>query len=214
MPNSSKRKQALVGWFCSNAGNSTNIQLQKFLFFYECFSKIDGDAYELEGLKGYRNGPVFSKTVGDIKYGENFKENCCAVFASDLSALNNQRAKLSEFLVKSFGNRLSEFTHMLNIWAVKRSEIEGGSQQVALNEADFSESDAAVFRDIEKAYPESYIDSVDILNRNGKAFIFFKADRDKMTNAVHEALDEAAADPELDSPVYIAFSKTGELLLD
>ncbi|MDR1531644.1 MAG: hypothetical protein LBS62_05585, partial [Clostridiales bacterium] len=68
MANSSERKQALVGWFYNNAGFSTNIRLQKFLFFYECFSKIDGDTYELEDLKGYKNGPVFSGVFGDIKH--------------------------------------------------------------------------------------------------------------------------------------------------
>jgi hypothetical protein len=214
MPNSSKRKQTLVGWCCSNADHYTNIQLQKILFFYECFSKIEGDAYELEGLKGYINGPVFSETFGDIRYEENFKNDCCAMFALNTDLVNDRRAKLSGFLAKSLGNKLSDFTHTLNIWAVKKSEIERGGHQVQLNAADFSDSDAAIFSEIERAYPESYIDSVDILTRNGKAFIFFKADRDKLTDMVYEALDEAADDSELDSPVYITFSEAGELLLD
>jgi hypothetical protein len=128
--------------------------------------------------------------------------------------VNEKRAKLSDFLVKSLGNKLSEFTYELNIWAVRRAEIESGSRQVPLDEQDFSEHDAAIFRDIEHAYPESYIDSVDTLNISGKAFVFFKTDAPRRTEAVIEALTEAAYDPEFDSPVYASFSETGELLLD
>jgi hypothetical protein len=53
MINSSIRKQALVGWFCNNTRIFSNMQLQKFLFFYECFSKIDGDIEDI--LKKYSN---------------------------------------------------------------------------------------------------------------------------------------------------------------
>jgi hypothetical protein len=214
MANSSNRKQALIGWSHNNAGINSNMQLQKFLFFYECFSKIDGDVYELEGLKGYRNGPVFSTVLGDIRYDEGFKAACGKLFPFQAGMVNEKRAKLSDFLAKSLGNKLSQFTHGLNIWAIRRAEIESGGRQVPLDEQDFSEHDAAIFRDIEHAYPESYIDSVDTLNISGKAFVFFKADKSRQTEAVMEALIEAAYDPAFDSPIYASFSETGELLLD
>jgi hypothetical protein len=214
MANSSERKQALIGWSYNNAGFFSNTQLQKFLFFYELFSKIDGDRYELDGLKGYKNGPVFSSVFGDVRYDETFRAECGKMFPTRASMVNEPRAKLSDFLVKSLGNRLSEFTHMLNIWAVKRTEIESGGRNIPLSEDDFTEHDAAVMRDIERAYPESYIDSVATHNISGKTFVFFKADADRITPAVYEALSEVAFDPDFDSPVYISFSETGELLLD
>ena len=215
MAYSSKRKQALVGWFYNNAEFApSNVQLHKFLFFYECFSKIDGDDYELEGLKGYRNGPVFGSVYADNTYGDNFKTSCRGAFPMLSHMVNNSRAKLSRFLVAILGNKLSEFTHMMNIWAVKQAEIERGCRHIPLNEDDLSEHDTAVLRDIERAYPKTYIDSVDVETIDGKAFIYFKADANRLTEEVYETLYEVASDPDFDSPIYITFNETGELLLD
>ncbi len=214
MANSSERKQALVGWSFNNAGFISNVQLQKFLFFYELFSKIDGDSYELDGLKGYKNGPVFSAVFGDMKYDEKFKADCGRQFQSRAYLVNEPRAKLADFLVKCLGNKLSEFTHEMNIWAAKRDEIESGERQVPLSEDDFTEKDAAVLQAIETAYPESYIDSVETCNVNGKTFVYSKADKKQLTDEVYDTLYEVSLDPEFDSPVYISFSETGELLLD
>jgi len=211
---SSKRKQALIGWSKNNAGYISNTQLQKFLFFYECFSKIDGDMYEMDGLKGYRDGPVFSSVFGDIKYDDKFKNKCGEFYLTCVDMVNEKRAKLSSFLVKTLGDRLSEFTHGLDIWSVKREEIEGGKQQVPLSEADFSEHDAAVFRDIEQAYPESYIDSVDAVYINGKMFVFYKSDENWITDAVMKSFNEVAYDSKFDSPVYASFDEIGRLALD
>ncbi|MCL2088225.1 MAG: hypothetical protein FWH14_01960 [Oscillospiraceae bacterium] len=214
MANASERKQALVGWANNNAGFNSGIQLQKFLFFYECFSKVDGDTYELDGLKGYKNGPVFSGVYGDNRYdAANHNPRCNAMYAYQVGVINEPRAKLSAFLVDCLGSKISDFTHKLNIWAAKEDEIKR-NPNVSLDEADFSEKDGSVFRNIERAYPESYIDSVNTLNLYGKTFIYFKNDKKRLTETVHNALNEAAHDPEFDSPVYITFGETGELLLD
>ena len=37
-----------------------HLKLQKFLFFYEIVSKIEGQEYELTNLIGYTDGSVFS----------------------------------------------------------------------------------------------------------------------------------------------------------
>lgn len=214
MTYSSERKRALVGWSFNNASSFTNVQLQKFLFFYELLSKIDGDSYELDGLKGYKNGPVFSTVFGDVKYDDNFKSDCGKQFQSRANLVNESRAKLAGFLVKCLGNKLSEFTHNMNIWAVKRDEIEKGERQVPLSEEDFTDNDAAALRAIETAYPESYIDSVETINISGKTFIYFKSDENRLSNNVYDILYEVALDSEFDSPVYISFSEEGELLLD
>ena len=214
MSSSSTRKQALVGWANNYADFTSNVQHQKFLFFYECLSKIAGDEYEMDGLKGYRNGPVFSTVFSDNKYCADFLAACGQNYPVLSGLVNIRRANLSMFLVKSLGNKLSEFTHGLNIWAAKKSEIEKGGYQVALEESDFSEQDASIFRDIENAYTEGYVSSVDVLNINGKAFVYYKSDKNKLSDTVKDAIYEAAFDPEYDGPVYISFSDGGELLLD
>lgn len=214
MAYSSERKQALVGWSYNNASLFSNTQLQKFLFFYELFSKIDGDDYELNGLKGYENGPVFSAVFGDVKYVDNFRETCGRQFQARADLVNESRAKLSDFLVKCLGNKLSEFTHEMHIWSAKRSEIEKGVRQVPLSEDDFTENDASILRSIEIAYPESYIDSVKTLNIGGTVFIYFKDDEERLSDSVYNTLNEAVFNCNLNSPVYISFSETGELLLD
>lgn len=214
MTYSSERKKALVGWTVNNAGFTSNVQHQKFLFFYELFSKIDGDDYELDGLRGYKNGPVFSAVYGDDKYDNNFKAECGKQFQARSHLVNESRAKLAKFLVKCLGNKLSEFTHEMDIWAAKRAEIERGERQVPLSESDFTENDANMLRDIELAYPESYIDSVETYSVNGKTFVYFKSDKERLTDEVRDTLYEVSLDPEFDSPVYISFSETGVLLLD
>ena len=214
MASSSERKRALVGWFVNNTGFHSDVQLQKFLFFYECFSKINGDACDFEGLKGYKNGPVFDSVLSDAKREQNFKNACREKFLHLSSMVDARRAKLSAFLVMTLGSKLSDFTHFLNIWAAKRNEIENGARYLPLNEIDFNEHDEAIFRDIEFAYPESYIDSVDVRAINGKAFVTFKSDANRLTDEILDALAEVSYDPSFDTPVHVSFSESGGLLLD
>ena len=67
MINSNNRKLALSGWLKENNPReySTPIKLQKFLLFYELFSKIDGEISDLSHLRGYKIGPVFCDVWGD-----------------------------------------------------------------------------------------------------------------------------------------------------
>lgn len=214
MAYSSERKQVLVGWAVNNADFNSNIQFQKFLFFYELFSKIDGDSYELDGLKGYKNGPIFSAVWGDMRYDDNYKSDCGKKALSTTCPVNESRAKLAIFLVKCLGSKFSEFTHNMNIWSVKRDEIEKGEQQVPLSENDFTETDATSLRAIETAYPESYIDSVETYSINGKTFVYFKDDKELLSDKVLDTLNEVSLDSDFDNPVYISFNEMGELLLD
>ena len=214
MVNSSERKQALVGWFINNTDFYDDVQLQKFLFFYECFSKINGDTYELEGLKGYKTGPVFSSVLDDIKCGQDFKNTCTEKLPHLSGLVNTQRAKLSKFLVMTLGNKLLDFIDYLNIWAVKRYKIERGIPYTLLDEADFDKRDASIFRDIEYAYPESFIDTVDVRIINGKAFVTLKTDVDRLTDKVFDVLTEESYDSSFDIPVHVYFSESGGLLLD
>ena len=67
MINSDDRKLELSGWLMENDEDSYNdpLKLQKFLFFYESFSKANGKPADFDYLRGYKNGPVFSSVYGD-----------------------------------------------------------------------------------------------------------------------------------------------------
>jgi hypothetical protein len=103
---------------------------------------------------------------------------------------------------------------MFNIWRAKRADIQNGIQQVPLDECDFSESDVSALRNIEQAYPIDYIDSVNVENIKGKAFVVLKSDRIKLTDKVYKTLNEAVFDPELESPVSVSFNEAGEVLFN
>jgi hypothetical protein len=205
----------LVGWWLKNRQEFlTDTQLQKFLFFYEVFSKIDNDEYELDGLKGYKRGPVFSAVYTDCKYENNYKQVCLEVFSETKNFVNETRAKLAKFLVKLLGKDLSDFTHVLNIRDSKRDRIETGEYQVPLDESDFSEEDAVKFIEIKEAYPDFYIDDVEIFERGNKVFVISKCEINKLDEKAEDAIDLIVSDTTIESPVYISFDEDGGLLID
>ncbi len=64
---SNDRKRCLSGWLHQNStiAYNTALKLQKFLLFYECFSKVSGEKADFGHLRGYKRGPVFSQVWGD-----------------------------------------------------------------------------------------------------------------------------------------------------
>lgn len=69
MINSNPRKLRLSGWLKENGSSEYNspLKLQKFLFFYEMFSKIEGDEADFSSLKGYKKD-LFSVMSGEITH--------------------------------------------------------------------------------------------------------------------------------------------------
>ena len=67
MVNSNARKLCLSGWLMNNGFHEYNspLKLQKFLLFYESFTKIEGEKADFSSLKGYKCGPVFSNVWED-----------------------------------------------------------------------------------------------------------------------------------------------------
>nr|QWS78943.1 hypothetical protein [Mycoplasma anserisalpingitidis] len=57
-----KRKLDLIEWLRKNDNTlyKNHSKLQKFLFFYECFTKISGETPDFSHLKGDLSGPIFS----------------------------------------------------------------------------------------------------------------------------------------------------------
>lgn len=64
---SNERKLSLSGWLRENNNKSyeTPLKLQKFLLFYEAFTKVAGEEPDFSHLRGYNRGPVFSTVWGD-----------------------------------------------------------------------------------------------------------------------------------------------------
>ena len=68
---SNNRKQYLSGWLKNNyySAYETPIKLQKFLFFYESFSKVRDQIVDFSYLKGYK------KDLYLVRYGEITQKN-------------------------------------------------------------------------------------------------------------------------------------------
>lgn len=70
-----KRRLDLIEWLKKNNNilYEDHLKLQKFLFFYECFTKISGETPDFSHLKGDLSGPIFV----DVKnYYVKNKKNC------------------------------------------------------------------------------------------------------------------------------------------
>jgi hypothetical protein len=53
---------------------------------------LDGDIYELSGLKGNKNRPVFSTVFGDNRYNARFINECVEKYNENPLYVNNERA--------------------------------------------------------------------------------------------------------------------------
>jgi hypothetical protein len=189
-------RKALRNWISKKPYSASNVFSQNFIFYYECLSKADGDDYDFSEIKIDRKGFAFADGVD--------QENP-DVLAEQTKApadVNEQRAKLSAFLVQSMGSGLPSFTQELNIWKAKRSEIIREGKSVPIDEADFSKADAKVFRSLKRFYPEAYIDSVHIENVKDKAFV---VPNEANTKRFSDEFDEAAEHDNLQSPIFASF---------
>lgn len=67
---SNERKLCLSGWLMEHheIEYNTPLKLQKFLLFYEAFTKVSGETPDFSHLRGYKKGPVFSNVWG--KYND------------------------------------------------------------------------------------------------------------------------------------------------
>ena len=68
---SSQRQQAISGWLLENnpGAFADNLKLQKYLFFYEMSIYMENpEEAELDHLRGYEKGTVFSNVYGDYRH--------------------------------------------------------------------------------------------------------------------------------------------------
>lgn len=215
---SNLRKQALSGWLSINYSTEfySPLKLQKFLFLYESYSKIEGDTADFRTLKGYVNGPVFSDVYGDYTYRKDeYIQVIEKAFNEEVIDIDEERAKFVGFLVKILSeNELSDLTHELNIWKAKEEEIQRRVRQVPLDERDLTQNDVDLLVNLREMYPVHYIDSVHVIQIAGKSFIINKEDIPKLNQEQKDIFITLAEDPSLENPVYVSVSEDGVLLVD
>lgn len=112
---SNPRKLLLSGWLKQNGNPEYNspLKLQKFLFFYEAFTKINKGTADFSHLKGCKRGPVFSNVWGDYTYERPaFDDAVEKEYSAPREKIVEEYAKKSQFLVSILSeNELSELTH-------------------------------------------------------------------------------------------------------
>lgn len=217
MIHSSQRKLALSGWLQDHDASaySSPLRLQKFLFFYESLSKVEGDVVEFSGLKGYKRGPVFSAVWGDYtKDKEEFQLASSVAYKRSPESIADDRAKLSAFIVDAFSeDELSEMSHRMNIWKNKEPFIMKGVQQVSLDEADFSQDDAQLIHTLKEAFPLDFIEHTRTFHIGNVSFVFTKADAAQLTEENYDTLYAIAKSPDIENPVYVSIDD-GVLIVD
>lgn len=216
--NSGLRKRAIGGWLKDNyrRGFASGLKLQKFLFFYETLSKIEGDKADFSYLRGYKNGPVFSDVYGDYFYRkEEFIKGVDEAYKFKPDLVNEKRAKFASFLVNILNEEeLSELTHELNIWKSKEKEINSNIRQVTLEEKDLTNDDIDLINSLRETYSDEYIASVEVIEIANKSFIIKKEDISRMNEDQKNALITLSSNDDLDNPVYVTLSEDGVLLVD
>lgn len=215
---SGQRKLALSGWLQENRCEEYNspLKLQKYLFFYEVFSKINGDVSDFHCMRGYARGPVFSNVWGDYTHErKEFDMSAMQAYESHSELLCEDRAKRSGFLVSIMSEKeLSDLTHKMNIWKAQESRIVQGLYQVSLSEDDFNENDWYIIQALEQMYPISLIDNSHLIKLNNCCFVFAKEDVSLLTAQHFDTLCFLSENEDLHNPVFVEIDEEGRLIVD
>jgi len=216
---STERKLTLCGWLVENNYNTflnSPLKVQKFLFLYECISKVKGGEYELTNLKGYERGPVFELVYSDYRYRKKeMLEQIESSYNQNKYIIDTEIAKTANYIISSLSeNEVSDMTHLFNIWKSKEQEIVDGKKHVDLHEDDFNECDEELIKDILSIYPMKLVDYYKIIDKNPKYFLIHVSDYDKLSEELHGVIDVLATKDDLINPVYLTISETGGLLVD
>lgn len=216
--NSNERKLRLSSWLKSNQRRefSSNLKLQKFLFFYEVFSKMEGEEdYDFNYLRAYPNGPVFSNVYGDYNYQSTaFWHALDKIASSPIENVDEKRAKLSGFLVKILNEEeLSDLTHEFDAWNKYESAINRGEKNITINEDDFTDHDFHLLEMLKNMYPNELINNTEVISILDKNFLLSKEDFTKLTEEQRTAF-LTLADEDLHNPVYIDITEQGVMLVD
>lgn len=216
--NSNERKLKLSSWLKYNQRRefSSNLKLQKFLFFYEVFSKIDEEKdYDFSYLRAYPNGPVFSNVYGDYNYQTTaFWKRLDQLGAPSIEGVNYERAKLAGFLVKILNEEeLSDVTHEFDAWKKYKGAIKRGEKNITILEDDFTQNDFFLLETLREMYPIELIENSEVISILDKNFIISKDILPRLTKEQKD-LFLTLADENLHNPVFIDLTEEGVMLVD
>ncbi len=215
---SNNRKLSLSGWLQERKPDvySSSLCLQKFLFFYEVFSKTEENKADFDHLRGYIRGPVFSNVYGDYtKERQAFNCEAEKEYQEHGDDINGKRAERAAFLVSSLSEKeLSELTHRFHIWNAKKEQIMSGWPQVTLEEADFNREDRELTENLKEMYPDELITGSQIIAANSTRFVFSIEDAKNLTEQHMDTLSQLAERGGLHNPVFVEIDETGGLLID
>lgn len=213
--NSNPRRLALSNWLFNNQIEefSSSLKLQKFIFFYESFTKLEDEEANFSYLRAYANGPVFSDLYGDYTY----RKEALVSHLEQMEVpnfINEDRAKLSGFLVKIMNEKeLSDLTHEFNAWKVKEPLI-GAVSNVSMYEEDYIYSDLELLATLKEMYPIELINQMDIISIADKHFLVMKKDVALLNEEQKNILINLADDESIHNPVYVSVDEDGVLLVD
>ena len=216
---SNSRKLTLSAWLKIHreAEYNTPLKLQKFLFFYEAFSKVAGDAKaDFDHLRGYKNGPVFSNVFGDYtKERSEFELKANACYERFGSQVNAGIALQCSFLVSVLSEQeLSALTHEMNIWKSQERFIIQSCSQVPLHESDFNEGDIYLIKTLGRMYPVEMITTSEILRVGKNYFVVGHSDFARLTEEHIDVLSTLSSNEELHNPVFLKIDKEGVMSVD
>lgn len=190
----------------------TNLQVQKFLYFYEMFQKVADKDYTLDSLKAYVNGPVFSKVYGDMVHNET--EFINELEKIDPKHIDCENAEESLFLIESMTDtELSELTHVFDMWKSKRDKIDNGIKQIPIYEGDITEKDLDILSQLSFSRPEEF-KKYHVIVMQDKRFVVSKEDYSALTEEHYNTMEVLSNNKNLLNPVYIKIEEDGGLLVD
>ena len=214
MLNSSNEKINKLAWLNQrkNIISIPPLKIQKFLYFYEMFEKISGNIFEIDNLKAYRNGPVFSEVYGDINYRE--LEVYDAVSSIESPEINQKSAEQALFIIDTMSEtELSELTHTFDMWNSKKERIERGEKHIPILDSDITVRDIAILKQISPEYPLENSD-YHVIGMHNKYFVISTSDYNNLSEAHYDVLEQLSNEVDLFNPVYISIEEDGGLLVD
>lgn len=212
---SNDRRKELISWLMDNGKKEfySALKTQKFLFFFESFSKVKGKDSDFSRLKAYKNGPVFIEVYGDYKY--RFDELVDVVSEITPNSIDENLAKKAHFLTRIMDNvELSDLTHQFDIWKVHEDEIQKNVMHIEMKDSDFSESDCQLASELYEMYDDSIIENSEVLVIGNRHFLLSKNDFRKLSEEQKNTLELIALEESLINPVYVEIGSEGELIID
>ncbi|EHO77615.1 hypothetical protein LDK09_09400 [Fusobacterium animalis] len=213
MSNINDRKLALLKWLNIKNSNYSNLQTQKFLFFYEMFQFINNKDYDITNLKAYKNGPVFSDVYGFQRYEKDFLESTVNANNDTSYNVDKENVEKALFLTSTMTDtELSDLTHQLDMWKSKKKLIDDGKKQIPIELSDISSEDKEKLKKIYKT--ALLIDNFKIIKIANKIFLIKKEELNDLTDEHYEVLDLLSQENDLINPVYLSIDGEGVLLVD